>query len=232
MTNDAFYKDIFPDVDLADEDGLLVVGGPIAPALVLEAYRNGIFPWPDGRGDVGWFAPPERALLFLDEVRINRSLRKILRSPGWERKINQNMADVIERCSEVVNRGDQGGTWISQDVKLAYKELHRLGFVHSVETYSGGQLVGGLYGVSIGGMFAGESMFYRESGASQVALIHLVEFLSGCGVKWIDCQVMTPFFKSVGARLVPRVDFMSLLRESLSKPSISWPKPPKGTSSN
>lgn len=221
---DSIYKDVFPDVSLADEDGLLVVGGPIVPELVIEAYRNGIFPWPDGHGEVGWFAPPHRALLFLDEVRVNRTLRKTLRDPAWQRSINQNMPLVIERCSEVINRGDQGGTWISDDVKAAYIRLHQMGCVHSVETTREGNLVGGLYGVGIGGMFAGESMFYRESGASQVALMHLVQFLAARGVGWIDCQVMTPFFKSVGARLVPRTEFMQLLKEALARPRIDWPR--------
>lgn len=220
---DDFYKDIFPSVEQADTDGLLVVGGPIVPELVLEAYRNGIFPWPDGEGDVGWFAPPRRALLFVDEIKVNRSLRKVLRDPGWERRINSDMSLVIERCSEVVNRGEQGGTWISEDVKVAYKQLHAMGFVHSVETYRAGQLVGGLYGVSIGQMFAGESMFYRESGASQVALVHLADILRAQGVKWIDCQVMTPFFQSMGARLVERSEFMGLLAEAMDRPCLSWP---------
>ena len=164
-------------------------------------------------------------MLFLNQLRIGRSNRKTLKRASWQLTFNRDFDAVIAKCAEVKNRGAQNGTWISEDIVSAYGVLHRAGAVHSVECWHGAELVGGLYGVGIGGMFAGESMFYRESGASKAALMFLSEFLSSHGVTWIDCQVMTPLFESLGAQLIPRRKFLDLLSEALSAPPPPWPTP-------
>jgi leucyl/phenylalanyl-tRNA--protein transferase len=210
---------IFPPVETADEDGFLAWGGDLEPDTLRHAYRSGIFPWPVPGAPLLWFAPPERALLFFDEFHVSRSTRKLLRQQNWETRFDTDFRGVIENCKRAPRPG-QGGTWITGAMAKAYTRLHQLGDAHSVEIYLNGELVGGLYGVSFGAYFAGESMFFRESGASKAALIHLVECLKSRGATWLDCQMTTPLFASFGAREVPRHEFMELLNEALHKPDV------------
>lgn len=207
----------FPPVEYADEYGLLAVGGDLEVESLLCAYRSGVFPWPLlGGEDIPWFAPPKRALLFIDEYRVPRSLRKIIDQQIFDVVVDRDTPAVIRECAVSTKRKDSGATWITTEMIEAYTALYRAGYCHSVESYIGERLVGGLYGVSIGGMFAGESMFYLEPNASKVAFHHLVELLKAEGAKWIDCQQLTPLLKSFGAREVPRSEFMRLLEPAQS----------------
>ena len=214
----------FPPVDEADETGLLGIGGDVSVPSLLLAYRSGIFPWPILEDDVlAWFAPPERSILFLDEFHIPRTLAKEKKKSSFHFTIDKAFSTVIEECSRAQNRFDsrgrrQKGTWITSELVTGYKSFHEAGFSHSVECWNGTELVGGLYGVSVGGMFAGESMFYKAPNASKLSLVFLVEFLKERSVAWIDCQVMTPLFESFGARDIAREKYMRLLDASLNHP--------------
>jgi leucyl/phenylalanyl-tRNA---protein transferase len=213
----------FPPLDGADETGLLAVGGDLEVPSLLLAYRSGIFPWPFDERTLAWFSPPERGILFLDSVRFSRSFLKFLRTTRFTVAINRNTPAVIEACARSKNRGAQQGTWITRRMCKAYIELHRAGYCHSFECYDGGTLVGGLYGVSLGGMFAGESMFYLRPNASKVALYALCRFLSSRGYRWIDCQMVTPFFEQLGAQLMEREVYLRLLEEALTMKGAEWP---------
>ena len=203
----------FPPVDQANSDGLLAVGGDLEIESLLLAYRSGIFPWPIDNHTLAWFCPPKRALLFIDQLHVSRTLKKLQRSNPYSFSIDHSFESVITACANA-ERG--GGTWITPSLQAAYCKLHLAGYAHSVEVWRENYLVGGLYGVALAGMFAGESMFHHESDTSKLALLHLIEQLRARGVKWIDCQVMTPLFKSFGARLVARAEFLELLCDSLS----------------
>ncbi len=215
----------FPPHELADEDGLLAVGGDLSVDSLLLAYRNGIFPWPLDEEVLTWFSPEPRALLFLSEFHVSKSLSKELKRAPFRFSTNQAFDRVIEQCAAVKNRFDsrgrpQPGTWITTDMVHAYQQLYRAGFAHSIECWEESELVGGLYGVGIGSYFAGESMFYLRPNASKLAMCHLVEHLSSRGVEWIDCQVMTPLFQSFGAREVSRSKFLALLSTAISRDAI------------
>jgi len=201
----------FPSVELADEDGVLCIGGDLNSATLRAAYHQGIFPWPvNEEFPVVWFAPPMRGVLFFDEFHIPKSAAKMLRRENYECRVDTAFEQVISHCA---NRPE--GTWITPDIIAAYTTLHHEGIAHSVETYFNGELVGGLYGVSWGKYFCGESMFHLRSGASKTALIHLVEYLKNCGVTWIDIQNISPLFALFSAREIPRADFMSLLKSAI-----------------
>lgn len=182
---------------------------------LLLAYSSGIFPWPFNNKTLAWYAPPTRAVLFLEEVHLSRSARKMIKNSGFEVKKNTDFTSVVTECAKPDNRGKQNGTWITKRMIKGYLDLHQAGFCHSYGSYKEGRLVGGLYGVQIKKMFAGESMFYRESGASKVALFHLINDLKEQDVQWLDCQIITPLFKSFGAKEVCRADFEVLLLEAL-----------------
>ena len=216
----------FPPVDEADEHGLLAIGGDLEIDSLLLAYRSGIFPWPLDEETLAWFAPERRTVLFLDKLHIAQSLRKEQRRSKFTFAFNKNFEQVIEHCAEVKNRGKQRGTWITSDMIDAYCEFHRAGYCHSIECYEGEDLVGGLYGVSIGAMFAGESMFYRKPNASKLAFIYLCQYLSKRGLPWIDCQIMTPFLASFGAEEVSRAAFLKLLLEQTSRKLSVFPLKP------
>jgi leucyl/phenylalanyl-tRNA--protein transferase len=205
----------FPPTGQANPDGLLAVGGDLEVESLLLAYSSGIFPWPFDNKTLAWYSPPQRAVLFLDEVHISRSTRKFIKKSGLKVSKNTDFTSVITECAKLQNRGEQNGTWITRRMIAGYSELHKVGFCHSYASYKEGKLVGGLYGVQIKKMFAGESMFYRENGASKVALIHLIDDLRKQEVRWLDCQVITPLFKSFGAKEVSRADFEILLQEAL-----------------
>jgi leucyl/phenylalanyl-tRNA---protein transferase len=207
----------FPPVTSADEHGLVGVGGALEPGTVLAAYRSGLFPMPlGGRRPIGWWSPDPRAVIPLDGLRVSRSLRRSARR--FELRIDTACEAVIEACADP--RRPHG--WITPEVRAAYLRLHRMGWVHSIEAWSvdDGTLAGGLYGVAIGGLFAGESMFHRRTDASKVALMGLVELLSEAGPvgRILDVQWMTPHLESLGAREVPRVRYLDLLRRALVLP--------------
>lgn len=208
----------FPDVSEADEYGLLALGGDLETESLLLAYRNGIFPWPiDSDGPIPWFSPDPRCILFLDELHISRKLKKLQAQDRFRFTIDSCTKKVIEACSNSKHRGD---TWITTQMVEAYTQLAEEGFCHSVECWLDDNLVGGLYGVSIGSMFAGESMFFIETGASKLSLLYLVAACKDRGLTWIDCQQMTPLFRDFGAREIDRSTFLEMLRESLAQPSL------------
>lgn len=202
----------FPPATTANRDGLVAVGGDLSMERLLLAYRNGIFPWPIFDDDLmTWFSPDPRAILDLDALHVSRSLRKVLKRKTFEITTNQAFIDVIRGCAAPA--AGRMSTWITPELKRAYIELHRAGYAHSVEVWSAGRLVGGLYGVAIGGMFAGESMFSRETNASKVALVHLVERLVERGYGLLDIQQGTPHMINMGGRLIPRREYLARLRE-------------------
>ena len=190
----------FPDPALAEPDGLLAIGGDLRPERLMEAYGQGIFPWYSDETPILWYSPHERFVLFPEELNISKSLRQVLRSGRFGVTYDQAFADVIAACAVQPRRGQQG-TWITADMQEAYIGLHNLGKAHSVETWYDGQLAGGLYGVSVGQVFCGESMFSRKANASKVALASLCQ---SNAYALIDCQVYTAHLASLGARMIPR----------------------------
>ena len=204
--------DPFPAVESARDDmgGLLAVGGDLGPARLLDAYRHGIFPWGTVETQPLWYSPDPRMVLFPDEFRLSRSLQKTLRAQHFEVRFDSNFAGVMAGCAETPRPG-QDGTWITPDMLNAYIRLHELGWAHSVETYVEGDLIGGLYGLAIGRMFYGESMFSRRSDASKVAFAHLIRYLSANQFEMIDCQMHTEHLASLGGREIPRATFLARL---------------------
>ncbi|MCC6209862.1 MAG: leucyl/phenylalanyl-tRNA--protein transferase [Burkholderiales bacterium] len=201
----------FPPVDraLKDPNGLLCAGADLSVARLLDAYRRGIFPWYSGGEPILWWSPDPRMVLFCDELKISRSLAKNIRNRGFEVRIDSAFSRVIKACAGP--RKGESGTWLGGDMLAAYEALHRAGHAHSYETWREGRLAGGLYGVQIGRMFYGESMFSTETDASKVALVGLVEELRRGGSPLIDCQQRTPLLASLGAREIPRREFLRLL---------------------
>jgi leucyl/phenylalanyl-tRNA--protein transferase len=208
----------FPPVDQADEHGLLARGGDLDVQSLLLAYKSGIFPWPIIPEVLTWFAPPRRTVLFLDDFHASSSLLKAWKKQSYTFAIDRDFAQVIKHCAEVKNRKGQHGTWITPAMVKAYTKLHKAGFAHSIECYRDGALRGGLYGVSIGSFFAGESMFHLEPNTSKLALYFLVQYLKEKGCKWIDCQVTTALLKAFGAKELDRAKYMQLLKKVLEKP--------------
>ena len=205
--------DPFPPVELAREDmgGLLALGADLAPDRILDAYRQGIFPWGTVEGQPLWYSPDPRMVLFPDEFRLTRSLRKTLRTGNYEVRFDHDFPATIAACSKTPRLG-QDGTWISPEMMNAYIRLHELGWAHSVETYVEGDLVGGLYGLAIGRMFYGESMFSRRSNASKIAFAHLIRLLDKQQFGIIDCQMRTEHLASLGGREIERSKFLGHLR--------------------
>ncbi len=206
----------FPDPGTANKDGMVAYGGNLSPATLINAYSKGIFPWYDKSLPILWWSPDPRMTLFPDEYKVSKSLKHQLRSDKYECRADTSFRSVVKHCA-AVKRKDQEGTWITDEMAKAYLELHKQGLAHSVETYYEGSLVGGLYGVSLGGSFFGESMFHLERDASKVAFHHLVELLKSWKFDMIDAQVPTDHLRSLGARPVPRVEFLELLAKSLQK---------------
>jgi leucyl/phenylalanyl-tRNA---protein transferase len=203
----------FPDPREATPEGIVAVGGRPEPALLDEAYARGIFPWPVEGYPLLWFSPPERGLLFFDELRVARSLARERRRTRLTFTFDRAFERVIGACASVP-RAHETGTWITREMVRGYCEFHRMGRAHSVEAWEDGNLVGGLYGVDAGGAFAGESMFRLRPNASKLALLFLIEHLRARGLGWLDIQVMTPHMEALGARLVPREEFLSLLADA------------------
>ncbi len=208
----------FPPLERAldEPQGLLAAGGDLSPARLLAAYQRGIFPWYSPGQPVLWWSPDPRAVLYPEEFRCSRSLAKTLRNRGFETAINRDFAAVISGCA--APRASGSGTWITPEMRAAYLELHRSGHAHSFETYRDGRLAGGLYGVRLGRVFFGESMFSREPDASKVALARLVEFCRAEGIIVIDCQLSSRHLESLGSRLIPRSAFQDLLRQHTGGP--------------
>jgi leucyl/phenylalanyl-tRNA--protein transferase len=196
----------FPPVALAEPDGLLAIGGDLSKERLLLAYRNGIFPWYEGR-HILWWSPDPRFVLFPDELKVSKSMRQLIRRDTFVFTVNRAFGEVIANCKTIARRG-QDGTWITEEVKDAYGRLHKEGYVHSAEAWLNGELVGGLYGVRLGKVFFGESMFSKYSNASKYAFIRYVEQLRSEGVELIDCQVYTEHLESLGARMITRSDFI------------------------
>jgi leucyl/phenylalanyl-tRNA---protein transferase len=205
----------FPPLEQALDEppGLLAAGGDLSPARVLAAYERGIFPWYSPGQPVLWWSPDPRAVLFPEEFNCSRSLAKTIRNRGFEIAIDHDFAAIIDACA--APRPHAPGTWITSEMRNAYLRLHRLGFAHSIESRLDGKLAGGLYGVRLGGVFFGESMFSRERDASKVALAELVQVCLRNSIAVIDCQLPSPHLASLGARTIPRVQFQALLREHI-----------------
>lgn len=209
----------FPPPDTAPDEGLLAVGGGLSEARLVAAYRSGIFPWYGPGEPVLWWSPNPRCVLFPERFKVSRSLAGSMRRGGFEFTLDTAFARVISECAAPRRgAGQSGGTWITPEMKRAYTALHRNGIAHSAEVRRRGQLVGGLYGLAIGGVFFGESMFSRVSDASKVALARLVERLREWDFCLIDCQVCSPHLLSLGAEALPRAEFLRRLPSALQRP--------------
>jgi leucyl/phenylalanyl-tRNA---protein transferase len=195
---------------LSEPNGLIAIGGDLSAAHLLSAYRQGIFPWFNEGEPAMWWSPNPRMVLFPSELKISKSLKKTLKSNAFETRINTAFQAVITACSQTY-RPNQGGTWISPDMIAAYCELHKLGFAMSSETWLDNKLVGGCYGIKIGRMFYGESMFHTQPNASKIAFVSLVEWLKAEQIGLIDCQMKTPLLASFGGREISRDEFMQNL---------------------
>ncbi|MCG8701134.1 MAG: leucyl/phenylalanyl-tRNA--protein transferase [Bacteroidales bacterium] len=204
----------FPDPNKANDDGLVAIGGDLTPGYLLSAYAQGVFPWFSDGDPIMWWSPNPRMLLKPADFRLSKSLRLLIQKNIFEVKYDTNFEAVIENCAQKPRKG-QDGTWITGEMKEAYLELHRLGYVHSVETYHEGDLVGGLYGVSLGKAFFGESMFFKKSNASKVAFYHLVQIAQKLGFHFIDAQQSTSHLASLGAINVDRKDFLNMVNTAL-----------------
>lgn len=223
--------DPFPPVESARSDmgGLLAIGGGLSPERILDAYRRGVFPWGTLNGFPLWYSPDPRMVLFPEEFRLRRSLLRVLRKGDYEVRFDTDFAGVIEACAQSPRPG-QDGTWITDDMREAYIRLHELGWAHSVETYQEGNLTGGLYGLAVGNMFYGESMFSRRTDASKIAFAHLVRFLSREKFGMIDCQMRTEHLASLGGREIPRREFLEGLYKLTAQPRGRGPWPSSGAS--
>ncbi len=208
----------FPDPRDASDEGLVAVGGDFRPEFLLTAYARGIFPWPCKDLEYAWFSPNPRLVLVPEDLRISRSLRKTLRKHPFRIRFDTAFDEVIRRCAAAPRRAG-AGSWITSKMISGYSALHRLGFAHSVESWRDGRLVGGLYGVSLGGMFCGESMFHLEPDASKVALVALVDRLRRWRFRMIDCQVYTEHLVRLGATEWPRDVFLDELERTLGQPT-------------
>jgi leucyl/phenylalanyl-tRNA--protein transferase len=203
------------DPNRADEDGLVAVGGDLRPQRLLEAYAHGVFPWYSAETPVLWWSPDPRAVFELDGLRVSRRLARTLRSGRFQVTFDRDFVAVVRGCADRPGEG----TWITPAMIAAYTELHRLGHAHSVEVWHAGQLAGGLYGVALGGLFAGESMFTRVRDASKVALVRLVERLREHGYELFDIQFRTEHTASLGAVEIPRAQYLARLRRALDSPA-------------
>jgi leucyl/phenylalanyl-tRNA--protein transferase len=208
---------VFPPVEHA-EDGLLAVGGDLRPERLLLAYSSGIFPWYSKGQPILWHSPDPRLVLRAEDLHVPRSLAKTLRKGAFHFTLDEAFAEVIDACARVKRRG-QRDTWITPEMKRAYVELHRQGFAHSMEAWKGDRLVGGLYGVSLGATFFGESMFTRVPDASKAAFVVLVEQLRAWGIGLLDSQVYTDHVARFGATEWPRREYVRALRETLRRPT-------------
>ncbi len=202
---------IFPPVHLANEDGLLAIGGDLTVERLLLAYKSGIFPWYNQGEPIIWYSPDPRMVLFPHQLKISKSMKQLIRKNEFTITYNQNFSEVISNCKNIFRDADQGGTWITNEMQQAYIELHKKGIAKSVEVWLGDELVGGLYGIDLGTVFCGESMFSKVSNASKLAFIYLTQKLEKENYKLIDCQVYNPHLASLGADEISRDEFLSFL---------------------
>lgn len=206
----------FPHPNAADEEGLVAVGGDLEPGTLVHAYTNGIFPWTTS--PITWWSPDPRAVIELDGIHVSRSLQRTLNRGDFEVSFDRAFREVMEGCA--APRPNREDTWISPQFIAAYTRLHELGYAHSVECWKDGRLAGGLYGVLIGGFFAGESMFSAEENASKVALVSMARRLCEAGCLLFDVQLMTPHLQAMGAIAIPRSEYLLRLREAVAAPSF------------
>jgi leucyl/phenylalanyl-tRNA--protein transferase len=214
---------VFPSPEYADPDGLLAIGGDLSEQRLLLAYRMGIFPWYSKGMPILWWSPNPRLVLFPDELKVSHSLRRVIKKQSFHVTFDRNFREVMEQCALVrLEKGED--TWILPEMTKAYCRLHELGYCHSVESWHEGELVGGLYGMALGGVFFGESMFARKTDASKAAFVHLVKLLRRLSFRLIDCQVATAHLQSLGAREIERQKFLVHLAKALEEPihSGSW----------
>lgn len=200
----------FPEPSLAEEDGLLAVGGDLSPERLMLAYQHGIFPWYSEEDPILWFSPHERFVLFPDKIRVSKSMQQVMNSCTFSITYDQDFESVIKACASV-ERKDQPGTWINPDMQKAYISLHQLGFAHSVEVWKDKELVGGLYGVSVNKVFCGESMFSKASNASKAALVWLCKNKQ---FQLIDCQIESEHLQRMGAEMISRKEYFEVLSSS------------------
>lgn len=212
---------LFPDIDdaLTDPNGLLAVGGDLSEARLIAAYRQGIFPWFDDDQPILWWSPDSRCVIDPTSFSPSRSLAKRIRKADFELRIDDAFSQVIDYCQ--LRSGDEG-TWITDEMKAAYLNLHDSGFAHSFECYINGTLCGGLYGLSIGNLFFGESMFHHVTDASKLAFTGLMKTMANAGCPMVDCQLPNPHLLSLGAFELPRDQFRQILNKHINKPSIDW----------
>jgi leucyl/phenylalanyl-tRNA---protein transferase len=213
----------FPDPRSANPEGIVAVGGDLHPQSLLQAYRQGIFPWPVKGLPLLWFSPAERGVLEFAELSIPRSLARARRQTGLRFTIDAVFAEVIRACAATARPG-QAGTWITPGIIAAYTRLHRMSIAHSVEAWNGERLVGGIYGVDVDGVFAAESMFYREPNASKLALLHLIDHLQSRGLDWLDIQVLTPHVARLGGKAIPRDEFLAKLQRTRARHLQLFPR--------
>jgi leucyl/phenylalanyl-tRNA---protein transferase len=202
---------IFPPVEFAEPDGLLALGGDLSEERLLLAYRSGIFPWYENK-DILWWSPDPRFILLPEELKVSKSMKNLLKKESFDFTVNSVFAEVIQEC-KTIPRNNQFSTWITEDIKKAYCQLHRHGYAHSAETWKDGKLAGGLYGVRLGKIFFGESMFSKISNASKYAFIKYLYLLQSEGVRLVDCQVYTEHLESLGAKMISRKEFIDLIKK-------------------
>ncbi len=204
---------VFPPLEKADEDGLLAVGGDLSVERLLLAYKKGIFPWYDSQQPIIWWSPNPRMVLFPSELKISKSMKTVLNSNRFLLTKNECFDDVVTNCANVKRQGQQS-TWITSEMKVAYSELHKIGVAKSYEVWENNKLIGGLYGIDLGHVFCGESMFSTTSNASKFAFIKMVQELQSKNYEIIDCQVYTDHLASLGAREIPRNQFVKILQKN------------------
>lgn len=205
---------LMPDPSHADAEGLVAIGGDLDHKRLLNAYKSGIFPWYEEGSEILWWSPDPRLVLFPEDLKVSKSMRKLIRKNHFNVTYNQRFVEVIANCKNI-DRTDQGGTWITDEMEKAYINLHKLGYAHSVEVWHENELVGGLYGIKLGNIYFGESMYSKESNASKIGFIHLVKDLSQKWVKMIDCQIKTDHLISLGAKDISRKRFLQILKMAL-----------------
>ena len=202
----------FPNLTEVTEEGIIALGGDLSPSRLINAYKNGIFPWYSEGEPIIWYCPDNRMVLFFDQLKVSKSMKSILKKNSFTITFNQHFEEVIANC-KTIDRNDGLGTWITDDMQQAYIQLHKKGVAKSIEVWQNDELVGGLYGIDLGDVFCGESMFSKVSNASKVAFIHLAEKLKNENYKLLDCQVYNEHLASLGAEEIPRNIFLSILKK-------------------
>ena len=220
---------LFPHPDEAEPDGLLAIGGSLSEKRLIAAYASGIFPWYSHDDPILWWSPDPRLVLFPEKFKVSKSLKQKINNDAFDIRIDFAFEEVIENCAKT-KRKNEDGTWITNEMQEAYVKLFKLGLAHSVECWEGNKLVGGLYGISLGAAFFGESMFHKRSDASKVAFYYLSQLCLKLGFKVIDCQVTNPHLLSLGAEEIPRTEFLDILNTALENETIqgNWEELLKG----